>query len=225
MNKVFQIVTFLLISISISAQKSTTKKLTDFSEIEVFDRITVVLIPSNETRAEISGAYFNDVEFVQKNSILKIRMPLKKLLDGEFTKVILYYKNLNRVEANEGAEVSNTDTLQSSKLDFEAKEGSQIRINTETEFAKSRATTGGIIVLAGKAAVQEISIGTGGRFEGKDLQTEETTVTITTGGNAQVRASETVNAKVRAGGTIEVYGNPKNLNETRVLGGTIVRKL
>lgn len=225
MNKVFQTVTFLLISVSISAQKSITKKLTDFSEIEVFDRITVVLIPSNETKAEISGAYFNDVEFVQKNSVLKIRMPLKKLLDGEFTKVILYYKNLNRVEANEGAEVSNTDTLQSSKLDFEAKEGSQIRINTETEFAKSRATTGGIIVLAGKAAVQEISIGTGGRFEGKDLQTEETTVTITTGGNAQVRASETVNAKVRAGGTIEVYGNPKNLNETRVLGGTIVRKL
>lgn len=225
MNKVFQTVTFLLISVSISAQKSITKKLTDFSEIEVFDRITVVLIPSNETKAEISGAYFNDVEFVQKNSVLKIRMPLKKLLDGEFTKVILYYKNLNRVEANEGAEVSNTDTLQRSKLDFEAKEGSQIRINTETEFAKSRATTGGIIVLAGKAAVQEISIGTGGRFEGKDLQTEETTVTITTGGNAQVRASETVNAKVRAGGTIEVYGNPKNLNETRVLGGTIVRKL
>ena len=78
--------------------------------------------------------------------------------------------------------------------------------------------------MAGRAAVQEISIGTGGRFEGKDLQTEETTVTITTGGNAQVKASETVNAKVRAGGTIEVYGNPKNLNETRVLGGTIVRK-
>ncbi len=225
MNKLFQIVTFLLISFSISAQKSAIKALTDFSEIEVFDRITVVLIPSNETKAEISGAYFNDVEFVQKNSVLKIRMPLKKLLDGEFTKVILYYKNLNRVEANEGAEVSNTDVLQGSRLDFEAKEGSQIRINTETEFAKSRATTGGIIVLAGKAAVQEISIGTGGRFEGKDLQTEETTVTITTGGNAQVRASETVNAKVRAGGTIEVYGNPKNLNETRVLGGTIIRKL
>ncbi len=224
MNKIFQIVTVLFISFSVSAQKTITKPLTDFSEVEVYDRITVVLIPSEETKAEISGAYFNDVELIQRNSVLKIRMPLKKLLDGEFTKVIVYYKNINRVVANEGSFVSNTDVLKNNQLSFDAKEGAQLRLNIETDFAKSRATTGGIIVLAGKAAVQEISIGTGGRFEGKDLQTEETTVTITTGGNAQVRASETVNAKVRAGGTIEVYGNPKNLNETRVIGGTIVRK-
>ncbi|MFY7665285.1 head GIN domain-containing protein [Flavobacterium sp.] len=224
MNKVFQFITVLLFSVSTVAQKSKTLSLTDFSKIEVFDRITLVLVPANETKAEISGAYQNEVTLVQKNDVLKIRMPLKKLLDGEFTKVILYYKNLSRVEANEGSTVSNTDVLQGQNIDFEAKEGAEIRINTEVEFAKSRATTGGIIVLAGRAAVQEISIGTGGRFEGKDLQTEETTVTITTGGNAQVNASETVNAKVRAGGTIEVYGNPKNLNETRVLGGTIVRK-
>lgn len=224
MNKVFQFITVLLFSVSTVAQKSKTLSLTDFSKIEVFDRITLVLVPANETKAEISGAYQNEVTLVQKNDVLKIRMPLKKLLDGEFTKVILYYKNLSRVEANEGSTVSNTDVLQGQNIDFEAKEGAEIRISTEVEFAKSRATTGGIIVLAGRAAVQEISIGTGGRFEGKDLQTEETTVTITTGGNAQVNASETVNAKVRAGGTIEVYGNPKNLNETRVLGGTIVRK-
>lgn len=224
MNKVFQFITVLLFSVSTVAQKTKTVSLTDFSKIEVFDRITLVLVPSDETKAEISGAYQNEVTLVQKNDVLKIRMPLKKLLDGEFTKVILHYKNITRVEANEGSSVSNTDVLQGQNIDFEAKEGAEIRINTELDFAKSRATTGGIIVLAGRAAVQEISIGTGGRFEGKDLQTEETTVTITTGGNAQVKASETVNAKVRAGGTIEVYGNPKNLNETRVLGGTIVRK-
>jgi len=44
---------------------------------------------------------------------------------------------------------------------------------------------------------------------------------VNAGGVAEVRATELVEAKVRAGGEIRVHGNPKTINEKNVLGGVI----
>ena len=86
---------------------------------------------------------------------------------------------------------------------------------------KIRAVTGGIIKIQGKSINQDVTIGTGGILEAENLETEQTTVKITTGGEAQIRASQYVDAQVRAGGSITIFGNPKQIDKRTVLGGTI----
>ena len=50
---------------------------------------------------------------------------------------------------------------------------------------------------------------------------EQTTISLNAGGNAAIFASEFVDAKVRAGGDIYIYGSPKQINQKTVLGGSI----
>jgi hypothetical protein len=59
-----------------------------------------------------------------------------------------------------------------------------------------KAVTGGIIVLEGKASNQDVVIMTGGILESKDLVTDQTTISVSAGGNAEIYAT-VVDAKVK----------------------------
>ena len=75
--------------------------------------------------------------------------------------------------------------------------------------------------MTGNAKVQEVMVNTGGKVYNKALDTGTTKVTVSAGGRADVKASERVEAKVRAGGSIYIYGNPKQIEKDKVFGGKI----
>jgi len=218
MKKLSSIVLLLVSSLGFS---QVTKNVGDFNSIAVFDRISVELIKSTESKIEIKGDRANEVELVNKNGNLKVRMKLKKLLDGEEVSAKVYYKSLESIDASEGSYVSSSDIFKQAFLKVNTKEGSEIRLDIDVEKATLRAVTGGILQIKGSATNQDASVGTGGILRANDLETSQTTVTITTGGEADVRATELVDAKVRAGGTITVFGSPKQINKKVTLGGSI----
>ena len=218
MKKLFLIFTVIISQIS-SAQ--ITKETGDFDALRVFDRINVTLIPSNTNKIEINGDRAEDVEIVNKNGELKVRMSLNKLLDGEEIKVKLFFKKIYNIEVNEGAFVTSDEIFNQTSISLEAKEGAEIILKLAVEKVKTRAVSGGVIKIQGKAENQDVAIGTGGILEAENLETEQTTVKITTGGEAQIRASQYVDAQVRAGGSITIFGNPKQIDKRTVLGGTI----
>lgn len=204
------------------SQEKITKNLGDFDEIKVLDKISVQLIPSNENKIEISGKNNSDVELINKNGELKIRMPLDKFLKGDDVTALLYFKKIESVEASEGSYISSEKPFKQISLAINSKTGSHIKLNLEALKVKVRSASGGIVELEGTAKNQEAIISTGGVLKAKDLQTAQTTVTVSTGGNADIRASELVDAKVKAGGVITIFGKPKQINQKTVLGGTIV---
>lgn len=142
-------------------------------------------------------------------------------MDGEEVSAKVYYKSLESIDGSEGSYVTSNDNFKQAFLKVNAKEGSEIRLNIDVEKATLRAVTGGILQIKGSATNQDASVGTGGILRANDLETSQTTVTITTGGEADVRATELVDAKVRAGGTITVFGSPKQINKKVTLGGSI----
>jgi len=84
-----------------------------------------------------------------------------------------------------------------------------------------RSVTGGIVTLSGTANELEATLGTGGILDAKNLRASAVEVSINAGGEASVFASEMVDAAVKAGGDIVIYGNPKKVNKETTLGGTI----
>jgi len=211
----------IMLFISSLGFSQVTKKLGEFNAINVFDRISVELIPSSENKIEIKGDRSGEVEIVNNNGKLKIRMKLKKLLDGEEITAKLYYTNLESIDASEGSYIISDALIKQPSIKVNAKEGSEIRLNIDVQKAELRAVTGGILQIKGSATNQDASVGTGGILRANGLETSQTTVTITTGGEADVRATELVDAKVRAGGTITVFGSPKQINKKVTLGGSI----
>ncbi|AWI25094.1 head GIN domain-containing protein [Flavobacterium pallidum] len=219
MKKLALILIVLIANISLA---QTNKTLGDFSDVKVFDRINVELIQSSENRIEISGKRSDEVEIVNKNGLLKIRMKFGKLLEGDDVKAKLYFKNIQSVDGSEGAYIISDEIFRQTSFEITAKEGAEIRLALDVSKAKIKSVTGGIVKVHGSAQNQEAALGTGGILEAAELKTVQTTVSITTGGEADVQATELVDAKVRAGGTITIYGNPKQINKKTVLGGDIV---
>lgn len=213
----------LLISFSILAQNPIEKTVGEFSELKVYDLIEVELIKSDEDKVVISGKNKNDVIVNNKNGTLKIKMKLEEVFDGSNTKVKLYYTKIDVIDGNEGAKIYSNDEIEQFEIDLNAQEGAEIKVKVNVKYINVRAVTGGDIHTSGTAKHQDVSIYTGGDYHGEELKTEHTEVSIRAAGEAYVNATKKVTAKVRAGGDIFIYGNPDNIDESRVLGGRIKR--
>src|SRR5690606_18677895 len=140
-----------------------------------------------------------------------IRMALKKLLQGEEINAKVYYKKLNDIEVGEGSFLASDKPLVQQNLSLDVREGAEIKLTVEADKLNVRSVTGGIARLSGTAKFMDASLGTGGILKAKDLITVNSTISITTGGQADINATELVEAKIKAGGEVTVYGNPKKI--------------
>lgn len=216
------IIAFVFLSQLTNAQ--ATRNLGDFDEVKVFDKINVKLIESSENKIIVTGARADEVETVNKNGELKIRMPFPQLLSGEDIMVKLYFKNLESIAVSEGSYVSSEKDFKQTSLDLNAKSGGEINLDIDVDKVSVKANAGGIVTLSGKAKNQDVVITSGGILNAKDLETSQTTISVAAGGKSEIHASTLVDAKVRAGGSIFIYGKPKQINTKVFIGGTIIEK-
>lgn len=206
-----------------AATAQVRKNVGDFNRISVFDRINLELVQGSAGKVEVTGKRSSDVEIVNNNGHLKIRMKLGKLLKGENVEAKVYYDALRSIDAGEGSYVSSGETFKADKVELNAKEGAEIKLHLEVNEVETRSVTGGIINLTGTTSEMESKLGTGGILNARNLQAERVEVSVNAGGEAMVNASEYVEAKVNAGGDIIIYGDPSKVDEKTTLGGNIRR--
>jgi len=218
-----KVITLLLVTVSIQgfAQRIIDKNVGEFDTVKVFDLIEVNLIQSDENKILIKGRNVDDIKWVNKDGVLKIRMQLDKKFTGEDTFVEVHYSDLDLIDANEGSRITCNEMVNKNKIRLKAQEGAQIRIGMDVAFAEIRAVTGGIVKASGLAENQSVVINTGGIFEGSDLRTSHSNVKISAGGEAEIFASERVDIDVKAGGDVVVYGKPKYVKKKTFVGGRI----
>ena len=197
------------------------KEVGDFNKVTSFDKIDVVLVKSTENKVEISGNGAEDVELINKNGELKIRMPLLKIMSGDGISATVYFKNIDAIEANEGSRISSNNVLEANSFDIITKEGAEIKVKLNVSRLNVKVSSGGKVYLSGKATNQDAVLGSGAVLEAENLITTQTVITANSGAEAAVFATNLVDAKVRAGGNITVYGNPKQLNKKIIAGGSI----
>jgi hypothetical protein len=221
--KTFITATFLLITTLLTAQNPKEIGVGEFNEVKVYDLIVVNLIKSNEAKVVITGDDIEDVELINKDGKLKIRMKFDKTFNGTNTFVAVYYTSIDIIDGNEGAFISSNELIEQNQIELRAQEGAQLKIGLDVDQVTIKAVSGGIIETRGKAISQNITLNTGGIYEGKSFETQNTTVNIRAAGEADVYASKTVDAKVIVGGDVYIYGNPENVKEKTTLGGRIKR--
>ncbi|RKN83418.1 DUF2807 domain-containing protein [Ulvibacterium marinum] len=222
MKKLVYLVLALSISVNVLAQRANTKKLEKFTEVKAYDRIVVDLVKSNENKLVITGDDQDEVDISNKNGLLKIKMEFDNFMDGGEAKATLYYtETLVLLDANENAKITSDETLTGNRVEIKTQEGGHIDLKIDVADLYTKSVSGGEVSLTGQAKTQEVMVNTGGQVYNKALDTDETIVTVNAGGRADVKASEKVQAKVRAGGSIYIYGNPKDVERNKVFGGKI----
>lgn len=200
----------------------TEKNVGDFTKVTAFDKIDVTLIPSTENKVLLKGGNSSDVELINLNGELKIRMPFGKMLSGDDISATVYFKKIDAIEANEGSRVACNEEIKAVGFNIITKEGSEVvLLKLQTEKLYVRTGAGCIVTIKGTAKNIDGLANSGGKFDGQYCKSEQATVTVNAGGIIHVNAINLVDAKTRAGGEIVIYGKPKQINEKKVAGGVI----
>lgn len=192
----------------------------EFNQLETYDKLNVKLVQSDNQYIEVTGTKAENVEFVNKNKVLKIRMNTKEFLKGEDIRVTVFYKDLKAIFANEASFVTSDETIEAGKLLLNAKEGSFIALEVYVTNLEIKTNTGASIETTGKAGHQTVVSNSGGKYEGESLITSSTDVTVNAGGEAKVHATKTVDAKTRAGGNIHIFGGAE-VSQKTIVGGSV----
>ncbi len=214
-------IVFSLLFISTLGFAQTEKSVGDFNKVTTFDQIDVILIPGKENKVVLVGKNSEQVELVNKKGELKLRLPLTQLLKGDDISATVYYKAIDAVEANEGSSIASEAVFKSTMFDIIAKEGSQVKLKLDVSKLTARVANGSTITLEGTATNQDVLVNSGGLYQAKKLVTNQSVITVNAGGESDVNAKELVDAKVRAGGDITIYGKPKQINQKVIAGGSI----
>jgi len=219
----------LFISISIFSQTSITKVLGDFSTLKVYNGIDVELVKSDKQELVITGEKSEKVKIKNTNNTLKISLkfslnPANNIADGK-VKIVLYYNKIIKViDANENANITAKDFKQQ-QLEVRTQEGALINMVVEVKHLTVKSVSGGFIKLTGVTKNQNVEVNNAGVYQGFNLKTTDITIVrAALGGKAEVFSGETLDAKVRFGGTIFYKGTPEVLKTKKVLGGTIEAK-
>lgn len=219
MRSVFFIIALLISSTSI-AQK-IEKRLVDFNQLKAYDGLTITLIPSITNKAIVTGKYADKVQFVLKNDLLKIKLNIEKHYSGKGTHVDLYYDGLYLIDANEGVFIKSNGVVKSLDLDINAQEGAEIDIAVKSKRLTIRSISGSTIEVSGETINQDITVNTGANYHAKQLKSEQANISSSTGAMAKVYATDIAKATVKTGGNIRIYGNPKVVDQKKILGGSI----
>lgn len=214
-------IVFSFLLISSVAFSQIEKTVGDFYKVTAFDKIDVLLIHSDVNKVILKGDKADDVELVNKNGELKIKMNFSNLLKGDNVSATVYYKKIEAVEANEGSRVASNDIFNAINFNIIAKESSSIKLHLDVDRLSAKLSQGSVLELNGKVAYADILVNSGAKYEAEKLITKQTIITANTGGKGTINATDFVNAKVRAGGSILIYGKPKQIDQKIVAGGSI----
>lgn len=208
-----------LMSVTAFAQKVYNPG--DFKEIKVFDRISVELIPGQFAKVEVDGSRSEDVEVINKNGELKVRMRTTKLLQGETVNARIYYKIVDEIQASEGATIGSSSPVKNYDLQVNVKSGGMINLEIDAEEIAASVSTGGSVKLTGKATRAVYNVSTGGDINANNLAVDRAKATVKAGGTIDLKAVDKVEARVVTGGTINVHGKPAEVDQKVTLGGSI----
>ena len=216
------LLSFLFVVTATFGQERIEKNLGDFNEVKVYRGLEVELIAADSPKVVIDGDKSSEVVIKNNNGLLKITMKLEGTFSSEDVEVRLYYKDpIRLVDGNEGSYVFSDEELKQELLEIRAQEGARMKLDVNTPDLTVVASTGGYVNLKGVAKVQHVKVHTGGIYKGASMKSENTTVTAGTGGNAEVYASKSVNAKASTAGNIEILGDPEQVTKKESTGGNI----
>jgi len=204
------------------AQNNAVIPLENFTELQVYDRISVTLVKGEENKIEIPLEHKKDLSITENDARLRLKMCSgESVLNSTLSLKLYYTEALSIIDANKNSRIISTGLVIGTDLAIEAQDASTITFNIAYNNVSAKSTSGSEIKLSGTSTNQEVMITTGGKLFNKGLKTKNSTVIVLSGGSAEVYASEAVIAKVKAGGSITVYGNPKSVDKDDTFGGKI----
>lgn len=216
------LIMLLLVASGAMAQDRIEKNLGDFAEVKTYRGIPLELIKSDRPKLIIEGNKASSVTVKNANGVLKLSLKIENTFSSDEVMVYLHYSDpVSVIDANEGSNIYSDEVIEQERVEVRAQEGARIKLELDVKSVEVVGSTGGYINLSGKAESQDVKVNTGGIYKGVRLKTEHTQINAATGGNAEIFASKSVDAKASTAGIIDIEGDPEQVSRKESTGGNI----
>lgn len=188
---------------------SQTRDLNHATEIELSIPANVSLIESDSFSCVV-GAQQNILEIIKTKS------------DGEeFTiesdrnfniekpvEIVIFMPKISSLTVNGSGVINGINSLHDKELNLEVNGSGTIKLNGKIINIKSEINGSGEIYLNGRSDQQKVEINGSGEFHGSGFESAQAKILITGSGDAEVYATEDLEAEITGSGNIRYKGNP-----------------
>lgn len=198
-------------------------EISSFKEVEIIGNFKVNLIPGNSNKIKVINRSDYEDDRVLANvagNTLELKLYRDSYAERDI-EITIYYSELRRILVKRGCKVRVDGVLSAEHLELTVESGSEITANVNCDDLDAHIQAGGYLHLQGKCKVANYSVNAGGSIKAINLHTTESVATVKAGGRIYCHATEKLTAEVTAGGSIDYAGDPKQLDKTVSLGGSV----
>lgn len=194
----------------------------DYDAISCAGSFDYILVSGTEGQLKIKGEenLLKHVITEVKNGKLTIKTEngynLKTSM-GKTIKITIPFKDINAVSLAGSGDLWNEDTISATNLDVSLAGSGDVKLSVKATSIESNIAGSGDIELNGSTSNLEVSIAGSGDYSGFGLDADNTEVTISGSGNAEVVSNSSLKARVSGSGDIDYKGNPDK-EDTKVAG-------
>ena len=144
---------------------------------------------------------------------------------GNHKKIAVYVsiKDVNSISLSGSGDVFFKEGLSTNSLRLRISGSGDILGKVDVKTLESSVSGSGDLKISGRADNSTVSVVGSGNFTGRNLVTITTAVRVTGSGDADVNASDRVDASVRGSGDVRYTGGAKNVSSSKTGSGDITR--
>ena len=185
-------------------------------EVEVKSGSTEVLVEADD----------NVIKYIEtdvKDGVLKIKLDHINLRNAHLT-VYVTAPEINKINSSASANVTVKDVLRSGDIiRLQSSGGSEIDAKLDAPEISAKASSGGELNLSGRTRDLKAESSSGSSINAKELLSENTTVSVSSGASANVHASLNLDASASSGGNIN-YRGAAHVKKSVSSGGGVERE-
>lgn len=184
----------------------------------------VVEIKNGPTENVVIEADDNLLKYIEVKVVdneLRVRLQNINVSDAHL-KLFITAPEINNVDASGGSEIIVKDALKSAgKIIVKASSGSNIKTALDAPEIKADVSSGGELTLSGRTKDFHATSSSGSSLTASELLSENSYVNVSSGANAHVYASVSIDASASSGGNISYKGAATVINKAESSGGEV----
>ena len=208
---------------NIISEKRSVGNFTGISVGGSFD-VEVKIGPVTQVTVEADDNVIKYVETRVSGNTLKIRTEGMHSMNNVHLKVYITVPELRSVKASASASVKVLDIIkEDGRLSFDASSSADIEAEVDAPEVDAEASSSGSVNLIGKTKNYSARVSSSGDIKSFELLSENTDVSASSSGSAQVHASVSLTAKANSSGSID-YRGAANVKKTVNSSGSVEKK-
>lgn len=197
----------------------------DFDTIEVSRGIDLYLTQSDDVSVTVeSDENLQDIIMTEvEDNVLRVYAD-NNIRRSTKQAVYLNFNNIKSIKATSGSDVYGQNDIKAETLNLKTTSGADMSLTVDTNKLYCKATSGSDLQISGTTDYLSAEATSGSDIKANNLISKRCEARATSGADVAVNPADELIANATSGGDIRYYGNPKKLEKSDNVSGSVSKQ-